>query len=159
METTANKKPFYQQNNGRLPSRPPEHLGKIASAMWRKVVPFLESKATVSRIDAGLVEQYCTQYEIYRIAYQSIIDDGIQTRIYDTLQDSTGAIVGKDFVGFKRNPATSVYNDALKQLNSVGEQLGLSPKGRAELAKIKPPDEDKGDIAVEMKKFLGGDDH
>jgi P27 family predicted phage terminase small subunit len=105
------------------------------------------------------VELYCTQYEIYRKAYQSIIDDGIQTKIFDSLQDSTGAIVGKDFVGYKRNPATQVYNDSLKQLNAVGEQLGLSPKGRAEMAKIKPPDEGKTDIAEQMKKFLGGDSH
>lgn len=142
-----------------MPARPPEHLGKIASAMWRKVVPFLETKAPVIRVDAGLVELYCTQYEIYRKAYQSIIDDGIQTKIFDSLQDSTGAIVGKDFVGYKRNPATQVYNDSLKQLNAVGEQLGLSPKGRAEMAKIKPPDEGKTDIAEQMKKFLGGDSH
>ena len=142
-----------------MPARPPEHLGKIASAMWRKVAPFLEAKAPVTRVDAGLVELYCTQYEIYRKAYQSIIDDGIQTKIFDSLQDSTGAIVGKDFVGYKRNPATQVYNDSLKQLNAVGEQLGLSPKGRAEMAKIKPPDEGKTDIAEQMKKFLGGDSH
>jgi P27 family predicted phage terminase small subunit len=142
-----------------LPARPPEHLGKIASAMWRKVVPFLEAKAPVIRVDAGLVELYCTQYEIYRKAYQSIIDDGIQTKIFDSLQDSTGAIVGKDFIGYKRNPATQVYNDALKQLNAVGEQLGLSPKGRAEMAKIKPHDNGKVDIAEQMKKFLGDDNH
>ena len=142
-----------------MPARPPEHLGKIASAMWRKVVPFLEAKAPVTRIDAGLVELYCTQYEIYRKAYQSIIDDGIQTKIFDSLQDSTGAIIGKDFVGYKRNPATQVYNDSLKQLNAVGEQLGLSPKGRAEMAKIKPLDDGKTDIAEQMKKFLGGDNH
>lgn len=127
--------------------------------MWRKVVPFLEAKAPVTRVDTGLVELYCTQYEIYRKAYQSIIDDGIQTKIFDSLQDSTGAIVGKDFVGYKRNPATQVYNDSLKQLNAVGEQLGLSPKGRAELAKIAPPEKDSDDIAAQMQKFLGGNDH
>lgn len=157
--TIANKKPYYQQNNGHLPQRPPEHLGKTAAAMWRKVVPFIEGHTPAERIDSSLVEAYCTQYEIYRAAYQSIAKDGIQTPIYKTLQDSSGSIVGKDFLGFKRNPATSVYNDALKQLNSVGSELGLSPKSRAELAKIKP-DDDKPDISEAMAKFLnGGDGH
>lgn len=36
------KKPFYQQNGGRLAKDPPAYFGAIAKQCWRKIVPFLE---------------------------------------------------------------------------------------------------------------------
>lgn len=41
------KKPFYQQNKGRLPTDPPNYLGTVAREIWRKIVPFLESTQKV----------------------------------------------------------------------------------------------------------------
>lgn len=149
------RKTFAEQNNGELSKRPPDHLGKVAAAMWRKVVPVLEANSPVKRIDMMLVEMYCSQYEVYRTAYDSIKEDGIQTPMFKSLQNSAGEIVGKVFVGYKRNPATSIFTDALKQLTSVGAELGLSPKSRADLMAIK--DDDSGvDTAAEIKKLLGG---
>lgn len=130
------KRAYYQQNNGHLPVTPPHYLGTLAKACWRKIVPFLESTGRVERIDVGLVEQYCANYEIYRNAYQDIQDNGIQAKIFTSLQDSTGKIVGKDFAGFRKNPAVATMKDAMNQLNSVGIQLGLSPKSRQELMSI-----------------------
>lgn len=130
------QKLFYQQNDGHLPKKPPFYLGKMARNCWRKIVPFLESTKRVQRIDTYLVEQYCTQYEIYRLAYQEVQENGVQTKIYTSLQDSSGEVIGKDFVGYRKNPAVSTMNDANKQLNSIGIQLGLTPKGRQELMEI-----------------------
>ncbi|WP_125767309.1 phage terminase small subunit P27 family [Lapidilactobacillus wuchangensis] len=131
------KKSFKDQDNGMLPKRPPSYLGKIAAAMWRKVVPVLESQSAVQRIDANLVETYCSAYEIYRESYQSIKEDGIQTEIYVSLQNNKGEIVGSEFRGYKKNPATGIFNDASKQLTLIGTQLGLSPKSRAELTNLR----------------------
>ena len=66
------KNPYYQQNNGRLPSDPPNYLGNVARETWRKIIPFLESTQKVERIDTFLVETYCTNYEIYKLAYEDI---------------------------------------------------------------------------------------
>ena len=147
------KKVYYQQNNGHLPATPPHYLGTLASACWRKIVPFLEATGRVERIDIGLVEQYCANYEIYRNAYQDIQDNGIQAKIFSSLQDSSGKIVGKDFVGFRKNPAVATMKDALNQLNSVGVQLGLSPKSRQELMQIASRKK-KDDTMSAMKKFF-----
>ena len=108
----------------------------MAGACWRKIVPFLESTKRVQRIDTYLVEQYCTQYEIYRLAYKEVQENGVQTKIFSSLQNSAGEVIGKDFVGYRKNPAVGVMNDANKQLNSIGIQLGLTPKGRQELMEI-----------------------
>ena len=147
------KKVYYQQNNGHLPPIPPHYLGTLAKVCWRKIVPFLESTGRVERIDVGLVEQYCANYEIYRNAYQDIQENGIQAKIYTSLQDSTGAVIGKDFVGFRKNPAVATMKDALNQLNSVGVQLGLSPKGRQELMQI-ASHKKKDDTISAMKNFF-----
>ena len=147
------KKVYYQQNNGHLPATPPHYLGTLASACWRKIVPFLEATGRVERIDIGLVEQYCANYEIYRNAYQDIQENGIQAKIFSSLQDSSGKVIGKDFIGFRKNRAVATMKDALNQLNSVGVQLGLSPKGRQELMQI-ASNKEKHDTISEMKKFF-----
>lgn len=145
------KRAYYQQNNGHLPATPPHYLGTLAKACWRKIVPFLESTGRVERIDVGLVEQYCANYEIYRNAYQDIQDNGIQAKIFTSLQDSTGKIVGKDFAGFRKNPAVATMKDALNQLNSAGIQLGLSPKSRQELMRIASHKKEKS-MAQQLKE-------
>ena len=147
------KKVYYQQNDGHLPPKPPHYLGTLASACWRKIVPFLESTGRVERIDVGLVEQYCANYEIYRNAYQDVQENGIQVKIFSSLQDSSGKIVGKDFAGFRKNPAVATMKDAVNQLNSLGVQLGLTPKSRQELMQI-ASHKKKDDTMSAMKKFF-----
>lgn len=146
------KSTFYQQNDGRLSTTPPAYLGNQAKVCWRKIVPFLESTERVKRIDTYLVEQYCTQYELYRSAYADVAENGIQSKIFRSLQDSSGAIIGKDFVGYRKNPAVGTMNDANKQLNSIGVQLGLTPKGRQELMEIASQKNEKS-MAEQMKEM------
>nr|WP_262316487.1 phage terminase small subunit P27 family [Lacticaseibacillus parakribbianus] len=153
------KSAFNAQNGGQLSKDPPKYFGRIAAATWRRIVPFLMVQGhDVRRIDQSLVEMYCTQYEIYRKAYESIKKNGAQTEAYRSVQNNRGEVIGKDFLGYKRNPATSIYNDALKQLASVGAQLGLSPKSRAELAELVGSTSPSGDVDVgkALKNLLGG---
>lgn len=144
------RKAYFKQNDGRLPKDPPHYLGRLAKGCWRKVVPFLESTQRVQRIDDALVEQYCSEYEIYRQAYQDIQENGIQTKLFNSLQDSTGQIIGKDFAGYRKNPAVATMNDALKQLKSIGSQLGLSPQARQELMQIASHKKEKS-VAEQFK--------
>lgn len=130
------KRAYYKQNDGKLPKDAPKYLGAQAAIVWRKIVPFLESTNRVQRIDASLVEQYCTQYEIYRIAYDDVKENGIQTKLFKSLQNSAGKIIGKDFTGFRKNPAVATMKDAISQLNAIGRQLGLTPLGRQELMEL-----------------------
>lgn len=149
------KNPYYQQNNGRLPSDPPNHLGTVAREVWRKIVPFLESTQKVERIDTFLVETYCTNYEIYKLAYEDIKENGIQTEIIKVIQaQGSGEILGEQSMGFKKNPAVVVMKDATETLNKIGIQLGLTPKGRQELMEIAGEQSDEGSIKDKMKEFF-----
>lgn len=149
------KKPFYQQNDGRLSKDPPDFFGRLAGECYRKIVPFLESTNKVNRIDVHLVEMYCTNYEIYRQAYADVQENGIQTPIYKTVQNQMGEKIGEDFVGFKKNPAVDIMKNTSTQLNSIGLQLGLSPKARQELMAIASEDKNEKSTAELMKEFLG----
>ena len=149
------KNPYYQQNNGRLPSDPPNHLGTVARETWRKIVPFLESTQKVQRIDTFLVETYCTNYEIYKIAYEDIKQNGIQQEITKPIQaQGSGEILVEQSLGFRKNPAVATMKDAVDTLNRIGVQLGLTPKGRQELLEIVGEQSDEGSIKDKMKEFF-----
>ena len=149
------KNPYYQQNNGRLPSDPPNHLGTVARETWRKIVPFLESTEKVQRIDVFLVETYCTNYEIYKIAYEDIKQNGIQQEMKKPIQaQGSGEILGEQSLGFRKNPAVATMKDAVDTLNRIGVQLGLTPKGRQELLEIVGEQSDEGSIKDKMKEFF-----
>ena len=149
------KNPYYQQNNKRLPSDPPNHLGTVAREVWRKIVPFLESTQKVQRIDTFLVETYCTNYEIYKIAYEDIKQNGIQQEMKKPIQaQGSGEILGEQSLGFRKNPAVATMKDAVDTLNKIGIQLGLTPKGRQELMEIAGEQPDEGSIKDKMKEFF-----
>ena len=150
------KNPYYQQNNKRLPSDPPNYLGTVAKEVWRKIVPFLESTEKVQRIDVFLVETYCTNYEIYKIAYEDIKQNGIQQEITKPIQaQGSGEILGEQSLGFRKNPAVATMKDAVDTLNRIGVQLGLTPKGRQELLEIVGEETNKASTAEMLKEFLG----
>ena len=149
------KNPYYRQNNGRLPSDPPNYLGTVARETWRKIIPFLENTNKIQRIDTFLVETYCTNYEIYKLAYEDIKENGIQTEIIKVIQaQGSGEILGEQSMGFKKNPAVVVMKDATETLNKIGIQLGLTPKGRAELMEIAGSTKPEKSTTEMMKEFL-----
>ena len=153
------KKSFKDINDGRLIYQPPDHLGRTAKQIWRRVVLFLETQKPVERIDQTLVEMYCTQYEIYRNSYEHLKKHGEVQEIYKPIQDMTGEIIDRQFQGFKRNPMTQIYSDAIKNLTKIGSELGLSPKSRSELIELNMQDTNEKSTKDKMKAFFdGGDD-
>lgn len=154
------KKADKDINGGKLAYRPPDYLGKQAKVIWRKVAVFLERNSAVNRIDSNLVEMYCTQYEIYRNAYKHIQDNGEVQAIYKSVQDSAGNVIDHDFSGYKRNPMTQIYDSAVKNLTRIGNELGLTPKSRAELLEIAGQDTDEMsqiDLEESMRRMQGED--
>lgn len=147
------KKSDKNVNGGRLRTNPPDYFGRLAGNAWRKVVGFLNDNDEVLRIDSGLVEMYCTQYETYRKAYAHIQEHGEVQEIYESKQDAAGEIIGQDFKGYKRNPMTQIYSDALKNIVNTGKELGLSPKSRQEL--FDGLNNDKENSVASIKKMFG----
>lgn len=152
------KNPYFKQNKGKLPSDPPNYLGKEARAVWVKIVPFLEDTQKVKRVDSMLVELYCTTYEVYKLAYQDVKENGIQQPLKKPIQaQGSGEILGEQFLGFKKNPAVATMKDAVDTLNKVAIQLGLTPKGRQDLLSIVDDAKEDKRAGDALKAFFGGD--
>ena len=130
-KSPAKRKPFYEQNDRFLPIDPPNYLGTVARSVWTKIIPFLKATEKVERIDTFLVETYCT----------------IQS-------PGSGEILGEQSMGFKKNPAVATMKDAAETLNKIGIQLGLTPKGRAELAEIAGSQADNTSMKDKMAAFF-----
>lgn len=128
-----------------LPTRPPSYLGRISAHMWRDLVKELNKKKLVRSVDSTTVELFCVNYEIMRKAYDNLKEHGEMTEMKRTLLNpKTGDIVAVDSLGFKKNPATQVVNDATAKLKSLSQDLGLSPASRAMLLNVTKNDGDDG---------------
>jgi P27 family predicted phage terminase small subunit len=131
-------------------------LGNVARETYRRIRPFLESTNKVQRIDTFLVETYCTNYEIYKLAYEDIKQNGIQQEMKKPIQaQGSGEILGEQSLGFRKNPAVATMKDAVDTLNKIGVQLGLTPKGRQELMEIASEQADNREVKDKMKEFFG----
>lgn len=148
------------RKNAKLPLNAPEYLGDYAVEMWKNIVPFLNKNKEIKAADEYLVARYCVAYDTYRNAYESVKEHGQQRPKYKTtLSPVDGSIVAKDFTGYAKNPAVQNMKDAINQLNSMGEKLGLSPKSRNDLINLKVPKKEKKrktkSSAEQMKELFG----
>ncbi|CAK1233745.1 Phage terminase [Fructobacillus fructosus] len=130
--------------NNNLSASPPDYLGGTARYLWRRIVPILIEQYDVQNLDRTIVESLCINYQIMRLAYESIKENGTQY-----LTDS-GLI--------KPNPAVSDIDKASKNLRSACDALGMTPKGRSELLAITVDDDEtnQADIEEMMKELTGG---
>jgi P27 family predicted phage terminase small subunit len=132
---------------------PPKYLKATGRSMWSRLMPLIGDQLEES--DRALVESYCFNYQLMREAYNDIKENGIQYPLYKIVMSPRGDIIDPNhFEGFKSNPACKVLSDATAKLNMLGQQLGLSPQSRAELAKLpKPTDKEQS-----MADLLNGGD-
>lgn len=130
----------------------PKYLKATGRSAWTKLMPLIGDQLEES--DRALVESYCFNYQLMREAYEDIKENGIQYALYKVIMTPTGEVIDEHhFEGYKSNPATKTLSDATAKLNMLGQQLGLSPQSRAELAKLPKPT----DKQETMADLLGGD--
>lgn len=140
-----------------LPDEPPKYLTGTARYMWRRLVPLIKSDPTVNEMDKTMVEAFCINYQMMRTAYDHVIENKAVTAAYKTVVNPvTGEVIGTDFVGYKVNPSVKMLDSTSVKLKALGSELGLTPKGRAELLELKLPEPDsKVSTADLIKQALG----
>lgn len=144
------------KKNKPLSATPPDYLQGIACDMWSTVVPVLNKQdVNVTQLDSSIVEAFCINYQSMREAYINVAENGQAKKAYKTtISPVTGEIVARDFVGFKRNPATQILDSATSRLKQLGNELGLTPASRQELINTASGDDDKN-VAADLAKFFG----
>lgn len=133
---------------------PKEIRGTIAGYAWERIVKDLKAMKFVKNADRDIVLLLCMNIQLYREAFESIKENGIQTKIFKTVvSPTTGEVLSKDFQGFKKNSAVDTLNSATSQIKVLCDKLGLSPIGRASLLeKIKVEDEHEETLADILNK-------
>ena len=98
---------------------PPEWLSERAAVMWKMILPELLRENVVALTDLHNVEAFCTAYDNWRMAQESIKEHGI------VVAGATGGPV--------KNPALTAANETMRQMVTFGSLLGLDPSSRTRL--------------------------
>src|SRR5258708_5316114 len=88
----------------------PVDLSPDAQRVWHEMVPILLQLGTLGVSDADTLANYCETRVIWRMAQNSLMNDGI-------------ILISPQ--GKQRNPAFSIADSCLKQLRAFQAELGL----------------------------------
>lgn len=141
----------------KVPNQAPKWLGEYGKRLYPKLATYLNKNDKILRADEYLLQQYCSAYDTYRMAYEEVLKHGVQQPIYKTvLSPVDGSKVTKNFLGYKKNPAYNIMSDSLKQMNSIGKELGLSPKARSQMMELSTPNQkdDAKSSVTKLKEFF-----
>jgi P27 family predicted phage terminase small subunit len=98
---------------------PPKHLGKIAAAKWRSIMPILSQLGTLAESDLTLVEMFCACYGRWREAESKV--------------ESMGGMVLAVKGGSYESPWVSLAKRFIEISIKLTQELGLSPTARAKI--------------------------
>ena len=103
-------------NKSGLQPTAPRYLVGQARQMYESLVPLLIDRGTTN-LSKSTVELYSQTWQISRTAYDSVIKEG-------TIVDG------------KKNPNVSVYENSVKNLRSLANDLGLTPASLVQIQKL-----------------------
>lgn len=108
------------ENGRRPPGEPvsldwevPGYLSDLARDEFRRVVSLLSARGVLDRTDPRVVELYAMNYDLARLAYRDIRNEG--------------ATVTSDRGNVSEHPAVTTLNSATIRLKAIANDLGLTP--------------------------------
>lgn len=112
------KRPLNRREPKRDGSAPscPRWLDPEAKAEWRRIVPILVAQKVTSRVERASLAAYCMAWSHLKRAEKELLRDG--------LTYMSGGIR-------KKNPAASIFHEALTELRSLASEFGLTPSSRS----------------------------
>ncbi|MBI1209664.1 MAG: phage terminase small subunit P27 family [Azospirillum sp.] len=128
------RKPELKAIEGGLSRLPPapSWLPTEAKAEWRRVVPGLRQRKTLTREDLPMLEAYC-------------LASGTVRRMQATIA-TEGDMVTNDKGDQKRHPAFQTLFQALTETRRLAAELGLTPASRCKAAATGTDDDDLSDL-------------
>ncbi len=108
--------------------------------MENKIKEFLESQNNYEPTDDTIIKELVYNIELAQICKDEIEQDGTTVKSVTAAGEST-----------KVNPSFTVYNSALKNIQTLSAKLGLTPQDRAKLKIVK--EDDSPGSAKQMELF------
>lgn len=112
---------------------PPTWLGREAAAEWRRVVPELDRRGILNKVDRATLTMWCRAWARWVELDRQLEREGA------TVTGYRGATV--------KNPAWQLWRESAALLVSLARELGTSPNGRMRMA---APDESDDDAAGDV---------
>ncbi|MEK1424500.1 phage terminase small subunit P27 family [Limosilactobacillus fermentum] len=119
---------------------PPAHLDDEASKLWKTLVPEIKKLGYLKKIDQPSLELYCRYYSFYIKSEQLIEKQGLW--IYDN-----------DNVAVKRSPGAVQMDSCVKNMKSLGHDLGLTFDSGLRQITVEEPEKPKKDSPLKEVGF------
>ena len=103
----------------------PKHLGKVARAKWKELLPLLESVRVMTDADVEALARYCDTYEWWLATRAILKKDGCT---YPILND------GGEVKYIAQRPEVSIAHKLATQLRQLEQDFGLNPSARSSLS-------------------------
>jgi P27 family predicted phage terminase small subunit len=118
------------------PSGDPEMPAKLPAAAkteWQRILPELRQLGVLSKIDRAALAAYCHAFARWFQAEQEIRKLGIVVR-EPILRNGFAT----KFVRYKKNPAVTISEGAMKLMKSFLIEFGMTPAARSRLSAADP---------------------
>jgi len=102
----------------------PAHLGDVAAAKWREVLPLLQAVKVMTRSDVEALARYCDTYEWWLACRVKLKKEG---DTYPILNDKG------EVKYIAQRPEVSIANKLATQLRQLEQDFGLNPSARTGL--------------------------
>ena len=117
----------------------PAHLGEIAQARWRELLPLLQAMRVMTDADVEALARYCDTYEWWLAVRAKLRKEG---DTYPILND------GGEVKYIAQRPEVSIAHKLAQQLRQLEQDFGLNPSARTSLNVEKPKAEDTDEAAA-----------
>lgn len=115
----------------------PKHLGEVAAAKWKQLLPLLQQVRLMTRADIDALARYCDTFEWWLATRATLKKDG---DTYPILND------GGEIKYIAQRPEVSIAHKLAQQLRQLEQDFGLSPAARASLS-VEPEQQTDTDAA------------
>lgn len=117
----------------------PKHLGKVAAARWRELLPLLQGVRVMTDADVEALARYCDTYEWW-LGTRAILKE--QGCTYPILND------GGEVKYIAQRPEVSIAHKLAQQLRQLEQDFGLNPSARTSLHVEPPTTHDADEAAI-----------
>ena len=117
----------------------PGHLGEVAQAKWRELLPLLQAVKVMTDADVEALARYCDTYEWWLATRAKLRKEG---DTYPILND------GGEIKYIAQRPEVSIAHKLATQLRQLEQDFGLNPSARTSLHVEKPKAEGDDEAAA-----------
>ena len=123
--------PFVPDGFGGIPVAP-EDLGASGSKIWDVTVRELHDKGMLTKIELGIIKQYCISYEMIEQCNKEIKDNGFIIEHTNKAKETNRI----------QNPAVIILNKYMDTFIKISDRFGLNPLARNKIEVPEKPKED-----------------